>query len=292
MNQLLFFLLFQISKLPLRILYLFSDAFFFLNFYVIRYRRRVILENLRNSFPEKTDAEIQQIAKKFYLNFSDYIVETLKSFSISDRELHQRLEQVNLDVFTASKQQQKNVMLLSGHVFNWEWFNSLATLIPQEKCFPIYRKMQSGFWEEKIKKIRSRYGNEAVEAEQVMKHILRNPNDGNSVYMFVADQTPHVSTVNYGIEFLHQKTPVFIGYDKLSGRMKVSFVYCEMEKIKRGHYRVTYHEIHPEEAQFEPYEVVKKFHRLLESTIRKNPDNWLWSHKRWKYQKAIKTYDA
>lgn len=292
MNQILFFILIQFSRLPLGVLYVFSDFIFFLNYRVVGYRKSVILQNLKNSFPEKSEKEIEQITKKFYLNFSDYIVETLKSFTISDEELHSRVQQVNLELFTEAKNQQKNVMLLSGHVFNWEWFNSLATLVPQEKSFPIYRKMQSSFWEEKIRKIRSKYGNEAIEAEQVMKHILKNPNDGNSVYMFVADQTPHISMVNYGLEFLHQKTPVFIGYDKLSGRMNVSFVYCEMEKIKRGHYRVTYHEILPDGYRFEPYEVVKKFHKLLETTIQKNPDNWLWSHKRWKYQDAIKNYEA
>ena len=292
MNHILFFILIRLSKLPLRVLYVLSDFIFFLNYYIIGYRRKVVLENLSRSFPEKSEKEIKAIAKKFYLNFSDYIVETLKSFTISDQELHKRLEHVNLEIFETSKQQEKNVMLLSGHVFNWEWFNSLGTLVPQEKCIPIYRKIQNPFWEEKIRKIRGKYGNEAVEAEQVMKHIFRNPNDGNSVYMFVADQTPHVSMVNYGLEFLHQKTPVFIGYDKLSGRMNVTFAYCEMEKIKRGYYRVTYHEILPDEEQFAPYEVVKKFHKQLEATIQKRPDNWLWSHKRWKYQDAIKTYDA
>lgn len=250
----------------------------------------MVFTNLKNSFPEKTDNEIKKIQKKFFHNFSDYIVETLKSFTISDEELHQRLQHVNLEIFTESKKQNKNVMLLSGHVFNWEWFNSLATLIPQENCFPIYRKIQSKFWEEKIKKIRGRYGNEAIEAEDVMKHLLRNPNDGNSVYMFVADQTPHVSMVNYGLEFLNQKTPVFIGYDKIACRMNVTMVYCEMVKIKRGQYKVTYHEIHPDEEKFAPNEVVKKFHKLLEETIKQHPDNWLWSHKRWKYQDAIKQY--
>ena len=109
--------------------------------------------------------------------------------------------------------------------------------------------------------------------------------------MFVADQTPHISMVNFGLKFLNQKTPVFVGYDRLSSRMNVTFVYCEMEKIKRGHYRVTYHEITPTNQKFEPYEVVKKFHQNLEKTINKNPDNWLWSHRKWKYKDAIKHYD-
>lgn len=291
MNQILFQIVILFSRLPLKVLYFLSDVIFVIVYHVIGYRKKVVLENLKNSFPEKSEKELEKIAKKFFHNFSDYIVETLKAFTISDKELHQRLQHENLEVFVESKKKQKNVMLLSGHVFNWEWFNSLATLIPQDKCFPIYRKMQSAFWEEKIKKIRGKYGNEAVEAEDVMKHILRNSNDGNSVYMFVADQTPHISMVNYGIWFLNQKTPVFIGYDRLSSRMNVAFVYCEMEKIKRGSYKVTYHEILPDHEKFETYEVVKKFHKHLEETIQKRPDNWLWSHKRWKYKDAIKHFE-
>lgn len=291
MNQILFQIVLLFSKLPLKILYVLSDFIFFILYYIAGYRKKVVFENIKNSFPEKSDEEIKKISKEFYHNFSDYIVETLKAFTISDESLHQRVQHINLEVFSESQKKQKNVMMLSGHVFNWEWFNSLATIIPQEKCFPIYRKMQNPFWEEKIRKIRSRYGNEALEADDVMKHILRNPNDGNSAYMFVADQTPHISMVNFGLKFLNQKTPAFIGYDRLSSRMNVTFVYCEMEKVKRGHYKVTYHEILPDNDKFEPYEVVKKFHKNLEKTINKNPDNWLWSHKRWKYKDAIKHYD-
>ena len=291
MNQILFQIVLFISRLPLRILYSFSDFLFFINYNIIGYRKKVIFNNLKNSFPEKNDKEIRKIAKKFYLNFSDYIVELLKSFTISAEELHQRVEHVNLDVFFKAKKEGKNVMMLSGHIFNWEWFNAMATLIPQEKSFPIYRKVENDFWEEKIRLIRGSYGNEAIEAETVMKHILRNPNDGNSVYMFVADQTPMRSQVNYGIEFLHQKTPIFVGYDRIASRMNVAFVYCEMEKIARGKYRATYHEILPDAEKFVPLEVVKKFHHLLENTINRNPDNWLWSHKRWKYQDAIKQFE-
>jgi KDO2-lipid IV(A) lauroyltransferase len=99
------------------------------------------------------------------------------------------------------------------------------------------------------------------------------------------------SQVNYGIDFLHQKTPVFVGYDRIASRMNVAFVYCEMEKIARGKYRATYHEILPDAEKFASLEVVKKFHHLLENTINRNPDNWLWSHKRWKYQDAIKQFE-
>lgn len=281
-----FILLF--SKLPLRILYLISDFIFFVIYNLVGYRRKVVLENLQNSFPTKSAEEIKKIEKKFYINFCDYIVETLKSFTITSTELRVRVQHLNQDVFHEAKAENKNVILLAGHVFNWEWFNVLATIIPQENSFPVYRKVQSGFWEEKIKSLRNRFGNQPLEAKEVIRHIFKNPNDGNSVYMFVADQTPHVSEVTYGLNFLNQKTPVFVGYDKLSTRMDMAFVFCEMKKVKRGFYQINYYRIYPDGEKFVEHEVVKKFHILLENTIHKRPDNYLWSHRRWKYQHAIK----
>ena len=287
----LFKIILLFSKLPLKILYIFSDCTFFLIYHIVGYRKEVVSENLRNSFPHKTKEELRKIRKNFYLNFSDYIVETLKSFTMSSHELRVRVQHLNQDVFHEAKAECKNVILLSGHVFNWEWFNALATIIPQENSFPVYRKVQSSFWEEKVKSIRNRFGNHAIEAKEVIRHIFRNPNDGNSVYMFVADQTPHFSEITYGLNFLNQKTPAFIGYDKLSTRMDLAFVYCDMKKVKRGFYQINYYRIYPDGEKFVEHEVVKKFHKLLENTINKRPDNYLWSHRRWKYQHAIKVMD-
>lgn len=284
----LFSIVLLFSKLPLRILYFLSDLIFFVTYFLIGYRRNVVLENLRNSFPEKNPADLKKIEKKFYRNFSDYIVETLRSFTISSTELRVRVQHINQDIFAQAKAENKNIILLAGHIFNWEWFNALATIIPQENSFPVYRKVQSSFWEEKIKTLRNRFGNQALEAKEVVRHIFRNPNNGNSVYMFVADQTPHVDDVSYGLNFLNQQTPAFVGYDKLSTRMDLVFVFCEMKKVKRGYYQINYHRIYPDGEKFVEYEVVKKFHRLLENTIKKNPDNYLWSHRRWKYKHAIK----
>lgn len=285
-------ILYKLSRLPLGVLYRFSDLIFFLNYYFVGYRKKVVFENLRNSFPEKTSGEIKDIQKKFFRNFSDYIVETAKSFTVSSRELRVRVQHINQKVFRDAQAEGKNIILLTGHVFNWEWFTPLATIVPQEKSFPVYRKMQSAFWEDEIRKIRNRYGNHALEANEVIRHILKNPNDGNSIYMFVADQSPYVNDVNYGIEFLNQKTPVFVGYDKLATRLDLIFVYCEMKKVKRGFYQVNYYRIFPEGERFTENEVVKKFHKMLEGTIRKKPDNYLWSHRKWKYADSIKNFDS
>ncbi|MDQ1161945.1 KDO2-lipid IV(A) lauroyltransferase [Chryseobacterium sp. SORGH_AS 447] len=285
-------ILYLLSKLPLKVLYLFSDIIFFLNYYVVAYRENVITQNLKNSFPEKTEKEIRQIKKKFYLNFSDYLVETVKSFTISETESRVRMQHINQQVFHDAKAEGKNVIMLAGHVFNWEWINAMARFIPQDHCHPVYRKVNNDFWENQMRKVRSRFGNEALEANEVILNIFRSKNDGNSAYMFVADQTPHFSHVTYGLEFLNQRTPAFIGYDKLATRMDLAFIYCEMKKVKRGYYQVNYHRIYPDGEKFTENEVVRKFHKLLENTLHKRPDNYLWSHRKWKYQDSIKKFDS
>lgn len=290
--NLLIKILYLISKLPLKILYVFSDIIFFLNYFFIGYRKKVITENLTRSFPDKSREEIAEIRKKFYLNFSDYLAETVKSFSISENESRVRMQHINQNIFHEAKAEGKNIILLAGHVFNWEWMNALARLTPQKNSHPVYRRVNSSFWEDQMKKVRNKFGNEAIEAKEVILNIFRNKNDGESIYMFVADQTPHVSHVNYGLNFLNQRTPAFIGYDKLATRMDLVFIYCEMKKVKRGYYQVNYHRIYPDGEKFTENEVVRKFHKHLENTINKYPDNYLWSHRKWKYQDSIKTYDG
>jgi KDO2-lipid IV(A) lauroyltransferase len=265
---------------------------FFLNYYLVGYRKKVITQNLQNSFPEKSEEEIRIIRKKFYLNFSDYLVETIKSFSISETESRVRMQHINQEAFHEAKAEGKNVIMLAGHVFNWEWMNAFARIIPQKHCHPVYRKVNSDFWENQMKKVRNKFGNEALEANEVILNIFRSKNDGESAYMFVADHTPHGAHVNYGLEFLHQRTPAFIGYDKLATRMDLAFIYCEMKKVKRGYYQVNYHRIYPDGEKFTEHEVVRKFHKLLENTLHKHPDNYLWSHRKWKYQDSIKSFDA
>ncbi|MFB9121608.1 lysophospholipid acyltransferase family protein [Bergeyella porcorum] len=287
--KLLIILFKAVSKLPLSLLYRGADFIFFLNYYVVGYRKKVVYENLRRSFPEKKEAELKQIQKKFFRNFSDYIVETAKQLTISETELRVRVQHINQKVFYDAKAEGKNVIFLAGHIFNWEWISALATVIPQEHCYPVYRKVNNDFWNGQIEDIRNRFGNQSIEDKEVLRHILRHQNDGNSAYMFVADQSPTSHLVDEGLDFLHQMTPVFVGYDKIATRMDLAFVYCDMKKVKRGYYQVNYHRIYPDGERFQPFEVVRKFHQLLEKTIQKAPDNYLWSHRKWKNSHFVKT---
>lgn len=288
LKELVFTLLLGISRLPSWLLYFFSDLLFLVNRYLFHYRYKEVKRNLEASFPEKNASEIIHIQKRFFQNFCDYIVEMIWSFTMSETEAKVRVQHLNRKVFKEIQLEGKDAILLAGHIFNWEWISALSTLIPQKNTHPVYRKMQDDFWEEKLKKIRNRYRNEAVEANQILRHILSKKTQGDSVYMFLADQSPNHLDIHLGINFLNQKTPVYTGYDRLATRMNLAFVYCEMKKVKRGYYQVKYHRIFPDGEKFKEFEVVQKFHNLLEKTIRENPDNWLWSHRRWKYQDLIK----
>ncbi len=265
-----------------------GDFVYFLGYHVFKYRKKIVGENIGKSFPELSDSEKKITIKNFYKNFSDYLVETIKARSLSENELLYRVQHINRQVFIDAKKERKNIILLAGHVFNWEWITGLKVVVPQENCHPIYRKIQSEFWEDELKKVRDSFGNKSVEAGEFLKHILRNPNDGNSIYMVVGDQSPQDSLVRYGLSFLNQNTPVFLGYDKLAIKYDFIFVYCEMKKVKRGFYQVTYKRLLPENEKFVPYELVTSFFKHLENTIKRDPGNYLWSHRRWKNKDKIK----
>jgi len=283
LDKFTFWIVLQLSKLPLRILYIFSDILYFANAIFIGYRKNTVTENLIKSFPNKNKKEIIKIRRNFFHNFFDYIIETLKAFSISESKLKVRVQHVNQHIFHECHKEEKDIIFLSGHVFNWEWMSALATILPHKKCHPVYKKINSKFWNDKIKFMRNRFGNDSIESESIIREILKNKDKGNNAYMFIADQTPPHNRIHYSLKFLNQETPVFIGYDKLSTKKDLAFVYCDMKKIKRGFYQINYYRILPENEKFTNYEIVNKFYSLLENTIKNNPDNWLWSHKRWKF---------
>lgn len=287
MNRVFYGLLYVFSLLPLRILYGISWLIYVLLNYIIGYRRKVIYTNLKNSFPEKSEKEIKSIHKKFYKNFADYLVETLKSFSISQEELNKRHTYSGLEVFEEAKREGKNVMMMAGHIFNWEWFIGTAKYLKSENTVAIYHHIYNEFWNEKIKTMRSRFGTTSLEMKKTTRFMLNQPNDGSTTYLFIADQSPKKSHIRHDLEFLNQQTPVFSAFDKIAIKLDMAVVFCKTVKIKQGQYHTSFERILPCDSEFKSFEIVHKFFKNLEETIRENPDNWLWSHKRWKYKKGI-----
>lgn len=287
MNTIYKKLLYGLSALPLGVLYKLSDFLYFLQNYVIKYRKKVVIENLKNSFPEKSDKEIQQISKQFNKNFCDFTVETIKGITISQEEIDQRISVKNIEAMQRIYDEKRNVMVLCGHVFNWEWLKGLGVHLPTPNIFAVYHVAKNELVNEIIKKSREKFNGETIPMQKATEGILRIPNDGDSLFLMVADQSPYKKAIRYDLQFLNQTTPVFQGFDKLARRKNMGIVYLNISKPKRGKYEYEVIQITPDGDEFKENEVVHKFFDLLEKNIQQDPANYMWTHKRWKYKKGI-----
>lgn len=281
-NQIIYSIVYLISLLPFKVLYAISDVLYFIVYKIFKYRAKVVRENLKNSFPEKSEKELRQIERKFFKNFFDFLIETVKGFGINQKEAKERIFFENIDLFKKANLEKKNVMLLAGHNFNWEMANVAFDKFPQENYIAIYKKLNNDFWDKKIIESREKFGAQLISSNLVMKYIKEAPNNGNYIFAFLADQSPFRKSIRQGVHFLNQKTPVFTGYNRIDSRDDVLYVYAEMLKPKRGHYHLIFKEILPDGEKFGENELVIKFNSILEKTIKEHPENWLWTHKRWK----------
>ena len=275
-------LLFLLSLLPFWILYLFSDILYFLLFHIIKYRRKVVELNLKNSFPEKTVADRLDIEKKFYKHLSDLILESIKTLSISPKSMKKRFVFSNLNELTKYFEQGKSVIAVSGHYGNWEW-GPLATAYElKEKVLVVYKPLSDKRFDNLINKMRSRFGAILVP----MKHTLRKIIEYNTqphVLVLVGDQTPPREESQYFINFLNQPTAIFLGVEKIAVRTNKPVIYFSINKTKRGYYECLIKPLVEIPDQTKEYEITNIHTQVLENIIRKNPEYWLWSHKRWKF---------
>lgn len=278
------FFLKTLGYMPFGLLYRCSDVFFVFACYLVRYRKKTVLENLRNSFPEKSEKEIRRIAVRYYRHFADMIFETLKSFQISEAELAQRFRYINPEVLNELYDQGKSVALLSGHYGNWEWAVALPKYL-KHQVNTIYRTIENETFNDWMRKVRSRFGIFLMPQLISMRTMLRLHKTGQlSVTYFLTDQTALKDT-DYWVTFLNQETPVFPGAEKVSSKFKLAVVFMDIQKVSRGHYEVRFIKLFDDASQTKPYEVTKAHVKFLEDIIRKKPEYWLWSHRRWKHKR-------
>jgi KDO2-lipid IV(A) lauroyltransferase len=274
-----------LSLFPTSILYLLSDLLYFLSRYVFRYRKKVILENLRKSFPEKSDKDLEKICGEFYRNLTDLIVETLKILSLSEKELNRRVKLIDIELPLSHLKSGKSIIALAGHLCNWEWL--LAACTSKGDGFPVdavYKPLKSQFTDRLMLKIRSKFGSTPVPMKDVLREQIKKKTIPHTLAM-VADQTPTGNEIQFWYTFLHQDTAFYIGADKIGRMLSMPVFFIGMRRIKRGSYEIYFREIatppFPEEENY----VIKKYAEMLEEEIRKQPANWLWSHRRWKHQR-------
>ncbi len=288
LSSILFFIAWLISLLPIRLLYVKSTILSYFLKNIIGYRKAVIVQNLSRAFPEAKYKEIGLLTRKFYLHFTDIFIETLKGVSISRKALSSRLKVENPEVLTDLHKKGYNVIGLMGHMANWEWLS----ILPSYYDFPVYtlyKPLRSKTAEHIINKIRCRFGMNLLSMSAAPRYIL-NPAHKNSFYIFIADQSPARVENAYEYTFLNQRTTFFTGGAKLAIATKSALLFISLRKVERGYYSLRFIPIDCESGlsgdsdkrQLEQ-RILKEYARLLETEIKENPTDWLWSHKRWKH---------
>lgn len=274
-----------LAGLPLSVLYVLSDIVFFILYYIIRYRRRLVRDNLLCAFPEKSKQEIVGIEKAFYHNLCDIFIEAFKCLNISDEEMLRRVEIVNCELPERLAAEGKAIFMLLGHCGCWEWVQEVCTRYkaPKKNC-EVYKHVENKYFSSLMHEIRSRWDTEQVEMTQTVRTMLKWHAEGEPFLCgFIQDQRPDTKAKDRLI-FLNHMTYYAPGAEEIAKKINAALVYLDIEKTGRGHYRMTFKEMHPtaEECCTSPFPMSRTFWRMLEETVRRQPDIWLWSHNRWR----------
>jgi Kdo2-lipid IVA lauroyltransferase/acyltransferase len=273
-------LIYVFSLVPLKILYFISEFLYFLMYYVIGYRRSIVIQNLSRAFPERQYGEIKDLCKQFYRSFAQWLAEIIKLFSVPLPELKQQVELINFDFVKRCLDENRNVVAGMGHFGNWEMLSILPQLLDAD-VVSVYKPMRNKIVDRILHKVRSRFGMRMVASHQVVRQMLTG-GKGSSLYLFVADQCPPHSDTSGLVKFLNQPTRILPGIERLSKATDAAVVYLFMKRTRRGYYSIECIPIceHPKQAA--EISITDSYRELLEYNVRATPDNWLWTHKRWK----------
>ncbi len=280
------FILKLLSRLPLSVLYIFSDVLFYITFYIVRYRRKIVWKNLRHVFPEKKSRDLKQIEKQFYRNLADSSVETLKLLTMTDAELQKRVI-VEKGLVMRLNEKGYQVFGMTAHFCNWEWLLVSCSNTLGYPVHAVYKRLNNPFFDRLMVKIRSIQGALLHEKKKVVADIMKMKGEPFLMAM-VADQRPFKGENKYWTTFMNQDAAFFTGTELLARRKDIKVVYASMRRVKRGYYTVKFKLIEESPTQSKLGEITEKFVRLMEEDIREDPASYLWSHNRWKSKKPKK----
>ncbi|REG85454.1 lysophospholipid acyltransferase family protein [Algoriphagus antarcticus] len=271
-----------ISYLPLPVLYLISDLLYLVARFILRYRKTVIEENLKYAFPQKSEKEQIKIRNRFYRNFTDSFAETIKLLTISKKEFEKRFQMINTHLLDEAVSSGRSVLLVSGHLFNWEMGVIGINHVVEAPVETVYLKVNNPFFDNLINTIRTRFGGIMSEKNAFRKTMLTLAKEPR-VVLLGSDQRPPRSEKRYKRNFLNRPAVFFEGAEFLSKKMNLYVIYGKMTKIKRGHYRYEMIKLaEPPFVDHQEHSITDKFCDMLEDNIKLQPDLYLWSHKRWK----------
>ncbi|MFD1096371.1 lysophospholipid acyltransferase family protein [Salegentibacter chungangensis] len=278
-------LLWLISILPFRLFYIVSDITYVLVYHIIGYRKKTVTDNLKLVFPEKPDAEIRAIRKKFYAHMCDMFLEMIKSMSISGKELKRRFVFTNPEELHRLEKKHKGIILMCGHYASYEWMIALQLYDVTYKAFGIYKRIRNRYFDKLVKNIRGKFNGELIPTAEATRKIEINEKNGVlGIYAMISDQSPKWNRAKYWADFMDIKVPVFTGSEKMAREFDMAVTYLNVEKTGRGYYEATLINITDKPANEDPYYITKSFIELLEKQINKAPEYYLWTHKRWKHR--------
>lgn len=289
MNKVLYYIIYIIwyalSLLHLRILYVISDFIYLIIYRLLGYRIKVVRNNLKTSFPEKTEAELRNIERKFYHNLCDYFVETLKMATMSEKQMRRRMTYKGVDIVNECFADGQSVALFLGHIFNWEWITSIPLWIhsPEVECGQLYHALENPIFDKLFLNTRERWNSKCIALTDILRvTVENNRNHRVSVIGYIGDQVPHWNNIHHWCQFLNHDTPVMTGTERIAVKNNQALVYVDIRRIRRGYYEAEFQLMTRKPKDLKEFEGTDIFFRKLEETIRRQPEQWLWSHNRWK----------
>jgi len=274
---------YAISLLPLGALYLLSDGLYYLVYHLARYRRPLVRKNLTNSFPEKSEEEIVRIEKDFYSWFCDYLVESIKLLSMSRKQMERRMVFKGVERIQHYFNEGLSCSVYLGHYCNWEWITSLPLHLTNGISAQIYHPIENAATNRLFLKLRGRFNAKSIAMDDTFRTIMTWKKEGKvNVVGYIADQVPGLQNVHCFVNFLHHDTPVFTGTERISVLIGAKVFYADITRPRRGYYVCEFKEITLPKEEYVKFAYTKKYFELLEATINRTPQYWLWSHNRWK----------
>lgn len=277
-------LLWILSILPFRILYLISDCCFVLVYYIVGYRRRVVRENIKTTLPYLSENQAKEVEKKSYQHLCDMFLEMIKTLSISTSEIEKRFVFTNLDTYKTLEQENKSIALMCAHYASYEWVISMNRHV-QFKGYAIYKKINNQYFDNLVKKIRQRFDANLIHIHETAKVIKANEDKNiKGVYGFASDQSPQLRKKNHWDKFMGIEVPIYTGAEQLAKHFDMNVIYLQVVKVKRGYYQATFKVLTKDVTNIKNYDLMRMYLDKVEAQIQQQPEYYLWTHRRWKHK--------
>ena len=288
MKKLLYGLLygvwFVLSLLPMRVHYVLSDLIYLVVYHLIGYRKPLVRRHLAESFPEKSGDERLRIERGFYHWFCDYLVETVKLLTISEQELKRRMVFKGTETVDEIVESGQSCAVYLGHYCNWEWITSLPFWVsPKAQCGQIYHALDNPVFDRLFLRLRQRMGAVCIPMAETLRRLAVYRQQQKPVVIgYISDQVPFWNNIHHWLDFLHHDTPVLTGTERLARSAGHAVFYMDVRRIRRGYYEAEFRLIARDPKQTKDYELTDAYFKMLEESVRRDPQCYLWTHNRWK----------